>query len=151
MSFSNTLNYMIKSGEGYRNTCCTSGVSKLSDIINFEVIELDNKDIFDFMQNNYSSYDINSEDIINYTLHFIAKIFDTDINKLNGVWLTTYQDVIDRYLYKDVENTIIKVFIHKNKMIPISDLDKDGTLFVYVGDINMEDIINDKDNDLSDI
>lgn len=136
---SRTLSYMIDTGEGYRNTYCTSGVTKLSEIIRFEMNELGNRDIIDFIGSNYLGYIpstiSDTEYLIKYTLEFIANIFKTDPNNLNGVWLTTYQDVLDKYYYKDEENNIIKVYTHKG-MLPISDLDRDGALFVYVGELN---------------
>ena len=99
---------MIKSGVGYRNTICTSGVTKLSEIIDFEINELNNMDIIDFMKLNYNDYkpDISFDNngLKDYTLTFIANLFKTDPDNLNGVWLTTYQDVIDKYTYKDEEN-----------------------------------------------
>lgn len=137
---SRTLAYMIDTGEGYRNTYCTSGVTKLSDIIRFEMYELGNRDMVDFLGLNYKGYrpstDFDIEYLIQYTLCFIANIFNAKVDELNGVWLTTYQDVLDKYYYKDDENNnIIKVYIH-NGMLPILDLDKDGALFVYVGELN---------------
>ena len=146
MNFSNTLNFMIRSGKGYRNISATSGITKLSDIIDFEVNELNNSDIFEFMENNYDEYDIKSleypKDIIDYTLSFIAKLFNTDVENLNGVWLTTHQDVLDIYCDNKFPECIDikKIYIHENEMIPISDLGSDGALFVYIGSINIDSL-----------
>lgn len=144
MKFSNTLNFMIKSGEGYRNTHYSSGVVELHKIINFELNELNNEDIFYFMKNNYDNYDTKcieyKNNKIDYTINFVSNLLNTDSKNLKGVWLTTYQDVLDIYCDKESpENIDIeKVYIHENNMIPISDLDKDGALFVYVDDICLE-------------
>ena len=144
MNFSKTLNYMLKSGEGYRNIGLSSGIKNLSKIISFEYTGLDNSDVFDFMKTNYKDYDIDSietaEELIDYTLNFIANLFNTDSKDLSGVWLTTYQDALDLYCSEHFpENTnIIKVYIHENKMIPISDLDRDGVLFAFIGDLDID-------------
>ena len=145
MNYSNTLEFMIKDGEGYRNTYGTFGVSDLSDIIKFEVNELHNTDIFDFMRNNYKAYSVNplydKNNKIEYTLYFISRLFNTSIDNLRGVWLTTYQNVLDKYCYDGLDsgfNEVIKVNIHEKKMIPISDLGDDGALFAYVENTNKE-------------
>ena len=77
-NLSKTLKYMINTGEGYRNTYCASGIIKLSEIIKFEINELNNMDIIDFMKLNYSNYNpyltYDNTSLIQYTLKFIANM-----------------------------------------------------------------------------
>ena len=148
MNFSNTLDFIIKSGEGYRNIGFSSGETNLYRIINFELNELCNYDIFYFMKNNYNDYNIDSikskDELVIYTVCFIEKLLNANkINDLKGVWLTTYQDVLNIYCNeKFPENiNIIKVNIHENKMIPISDLGRDGALFAYAENFYSESVV----------
>ena len=126
---------------------------KIGDVIYVEILEVDeleNTDIFDFMSKEYHDYDLsltydNTSKIV-HTLSFIAKLLNANIDDLKGVWLTTHQNVLDKYYYTGIEsgfNEIVKVFIHKNKMIPISDLGADGALFVYTGPLYSETILDD--------
>ena len=136
LNISNTLIQLYNSEEGFRNITATSGITKIKDILEFEYNELGNKHIFDFMKNNYFSYKPNNEDIIEYTLRYLSKIFKTNIDNLKGIWVTSYQGVMKYYCYPNIHNDIIKVFIHKNKTIPICDLDLQGVLFVYTGELS---------------
>ena len=137
MRFSNTLNYMISTGQGYRNNSISSGVKSLSDIITYETCELYNEDIFDFMKKYYDDYNVDNlttADSVDYTLQYLSTLLNTTVDNLKGVWLTTHQDVLDVYCPDGCDVDIETVYIHEHKMIPISDLGRDGTLFVYIED-----------------
>lgn len=138
---SNTLNYLIRTGIGYRNIEHSSGITDLKDIIRYEFHVLGNTDIFEFVKDYYTHKEYNENDLnlINDTINIIRERLQVD-NKcdLNGVWLTDYQNVIGRYCPEYSEKDIVKVYIHEHKMIPISDLGPDGALFVTTQDIKYE-------------
>ena len=103
--------------------------------MDFEVNELHNKDIFYTMKRLYKDYKcpffFPSYFKIKYTLKYLANILDCKINELNYIWVTTKNNVI-RYCdsKNDLDNNVVTVHINALNMIPISDLGKDGCLFV---------------------
>ena len=140
-TISNTLNYLIRTGIGYRNIEHSSGITDLKDIIRYEFHVLGNTDIFEFMKDCYTHKEYNETDpnLINDTINIIREKLQVDNNcNLKGVWLTDYQNVIDKYCPEYSEKNIVKVYIHEHKMIPISDLGPDGALFATAQDIKYE-------------
>ena len=140
-TISNNLNYLIRTGIGYRNIEHSSGITDLKDIIRYEFHVLGNTDIFEFVKDHYTykEYNENDPNLINDTINIIREKLQVDNNcDLKGVWLTDYQNVIDKYCPEYSEKDIVKVYIHEYKMIPISDLGPDGALFATAKDIKYE-------------
>lgn len=147
MKSTNTLEYLLKEGVGYRNEQFrNSGIINLREIIDFEVLELGNTDIFDTMKILYgdNGYQLNENNRlknllsykINYTINFLVKMLDCiNEDSLCGVWLTTYQNLY-KYIDADTCTEIRKVYIHEQNMIPVSDLGTDGVLFAFNSDDN---------------
>ena len=134
---SDILITILKERKGYRNNNFqNSGITSLKEILNHEVKELGNEDIFDSMKKLYPDFkcDYNSINTkISYTLNFIARYLECSINDINAVWLTTKDNAKKLYTYSD-SDIINCVKIPKNSM-PISDLGCDGILFAYTGQI----------------
>lgn len=150
IAISNCLHGMITSGEGWRNHYGSSGITDLREVLTYEVKELGNTDIFDFVQknyvkNNFCQLDYEKNDLdkcIDDTIDYIRSLFTTDKNKkVNVVWLTDYQNMLDKYVDSETDIVALRVLIHELDMRPISDLGYDGALFATIKDINFDDYI----------
>lgn len=139
---SRTLNYMLRQNRGCRcESYSGSGVRKLREILDFEIEELRNMDIPATIlklhhprvshelrkvienENDPGEY---SFDIINWVMAFASNYFKVPEEELCGIWLTTKANVIKRYGIDFDECNL------PDDALPISDLGKDGALFVYL-------------------
>lgn len=109
----------------------------------FEIAELGNTDIIDYMQENYgllSEYpcDMDNEEfsytcienvsyIVEEIMKYIRDYFHGS-DDIMGIWLTTYDNVISRY--RGCEHDIDSYVLPEDYLI-ISDLGCDGSLFVF--------------------
>lgn len=156
---------MITKEKGYRNSnFLGSNVIDLQEILWYEIGDMKNCDILDFMNKNYGTkfdFHVKLEDYYfeNYTKELMQEILDgamdsiiaenyaTFVNeilnvlenklgtrKLFGLWLTTKNGVKMRYCKS--ESNFIDEYQIPNKVIPISDLCLDGALFVYTQNPN---------------
>lgn len=158
---SDCLLKMLLSGKGWRNHHGSSGVTELREVLTYETKELGNTDIFDFVQKNYVDNNfcqldyekIGIDKCIDDTVDYIRSLFTTDKNKkVNVVWLTDYQNVLDKYTYNESSIMLACVPIYKLDMLPISDLGCDGTLFATIKDLNFDDyILTDNTDDYNQI
>lgn len=141
---SKVLAKLLKNNIGYRTESFSGSKARnIEDIIRFE-ISMGNTDIIRYLQENYGilkSYlekDYNEEfsyicqenavDITEEIIKFLTKFLSTENKNLMGLWLTDYQGVIN--VYRGKKENIDKFHI-PCKFIVISDLDKEGSLFVF--------------------
>ena len=68
-------------------------------------------------------------DVLEQILSHLEKHFNTTRDNLNAIWLTTYDNV--EKIYCQSPNDKINMVDILPNFYPISDLDTDGTLFVY--------------------
>ncbi len=141
MKNSKTLSKMISQGVGYRvESYSGSKVRNLFDVVHYEIFELGNEDILDYMEKKYNlkgiqlhSREFFREDeeaefrvarqIVDYCT------FTLGAEKVIGIWLTTLPNV--KKFYKlNSDDEITKVPLDRKYMV-ISDLDEDGALFVF--------------------
>lgn len=141
--FSKTLNYILETGEGYRNeNYGGAGVYKIKDIIEYEILELNNKDIiYTLNKFNYAKI-FNKGKILNlkqsrvvYTInnifYIISNYFQTDISDLYGLWLTDEENVKQIYCYNSSSNEFYNKYnIQDIRILTISDLGNEGCLFI---------------------
>lgn len=139
---SETLKKLLEDKVGYRTENFSgSGVRNAVEVATFEISSLFNTDIMDTMQNMYNLdfsefIDVEEEDLFEVSQCILDKIFsfleekmEIPIQDMKAIWLTTEEYVKTRYC-RD-ENCVIEKIEIGNSWIPISDLDKDGALFVY--------------------
>ena len=128
MKRSKTCEQLLNDGFGYRNDdiSTTTSTTPLWEILEYEINELGNDDVFDYLQSLGMNF-ISVDEVINYIYNTLHLPYRTP---LYGMWLTTKENVLD--FYHNGENneiTISKYSIPENALI-ISDLDCDGILFV---------------------
>lgn len=141
---STTLTKMYNEKLGFRTENFSgSGIRNLEDVVYFEIKELGNTDILDTMnklygidfypymdiEDNFSVADESYRDVIELIYSHCEKQFNTTRNNLGAIWLTTYDNVEKIYCNQPTDK-INMIYIYHN-FYPISDLDSDGTLFVY--------------------
>lgn len=123
MMLSKNTKDLLKTNIGYRN----NGISTISDpsmveVFEFEINELLNDDILNYMSNNYHLYSL--EDIYAY----FEKEFGEERSRLYAFWMASKKTVQDIYSY---DNIIIDSYeINRFKAIIASDIGYDGVLFV---------------------
>lgn len=125
---------------GYRNeTAYGSGITNLFDIIVFEISELGNYDIIDYVLANYSSISSNAREFLNDidtnsdedTIEEAAEIIINELSDLTGTPLT-----VGLWLCKDVE-TVKELYgdddirAYPVSQVILSDLGSDGILYAY--------------------
>lgn len=106
---------------GYRNeSCYGSGIRDLYEIIEFEMDELENEDIPDYIKKNYgyTGRDDSSEDVISFLKENLPE-------HKYGLWLASKEAV--KRLYDGSEENIVEVKIPNDAVI-VSDLGFDGFL-----------------------
>ena len=138
---SKTLDILKTEKIGFRTESFSgSGVRNAMDVVRFEITELLNEDIMLTMQKLYGLdfYEFLNlgEELLEISDFLINKIFTFLENKMEipkedmkAIWLTTEEMVKKRYCFNN-ESVINKYEIGES-WIPISDLDKDGILFIY--------------------
>lgn len=126
---------------GYRNEMYgNSAVVDLVSIVEFEIEELGNQDIIDYMNTNY----LEDGEVCEYKPAFfimklLAKHFGTD--KLYGLWLGSKETVLAMYTDLDekenivLENLELREYILPKDAVPISDLGS-GSGILYASTIN---------------
>ena len=122
-----------------------SGVRDIIDVMTFEIYELGNTDILEYVYENYltpetkkivreiiyeidnGTSDIQEDEIISICESIIKEINEqTGHNLKYALWLADYDIVMEIYSYD--ENTIEA---YKTSDIILSDLGRDGILFGY--------------------
>lgn len=162
---SKTLDKMIDENKGYRTeTFSGSGVKDLKDILYYEITELGNTDILDYMKKNYrilKDFEIdksilkdlkqnaeNEEELKEWIIEeeqLIAITNSTDFideiySFLSDILKSDNLNGIWLTTYEQVkeiyngEEYNIDEYILPNKYIIISDLGVDGSLFVYINE-----------------
>lgn len=117
---------LIDNNYGYRAEEYNSiGPRQLEDVINFEIGELHNEDILDFVNNyiNNGKQLKTSNDVIKYLYSL------TQADQLYCIWLTTAENAKKIY-YIDDNTTYIDKYCLDQFILIISDLGPDGALFV---------------------
>lgn len=115
---------LLKNNIGYRN----NAISAISDpsiveVFEFEINELLNDDILNYMSHNYHLHAI--EDIYTY----FEKEFGEKRDRLYAFWMASKEAVQD--LYSSDEDIMIDSYqINRYKTIIASDIGYDGVLFV---------------------
>lgn len=138
--YSSQLHNIYKRKYGYRSEDNSSGVKNLKNILKFEICELGNIDIIDFINNNYNDIAINYDEEYKDLTNITQTIYDylkykLNADKLYGVWLCESIEDVHRYYGESV----VKVRLPDNA-IPISDLGIDGSLFVYPSNLILRTI-----------
>ncbi len=126
--FSETLKSILETGQGFRNeNYGASGIYRIKDIIEYEILELNNTDIL-YTLNKFGyklKFDLNS------VFEVLSDYFSESIFNLYGIWLTGEKSVKQIYCYNPNHLEYYNRYNIKDvKVMPISDLDKDGCLFV---------------------
>lgn len=150
--YSETLEIMLKEKKGYRTESFSgSGVRNLEDVVRFEIMELCNDDIIDYMQESYGilkSYQLekdgraldseefyfkcqeNIDDVIDEIASYVKENLKIDdVRDIYVVWLTTKENVID--MYEAESEWYIDEYIIPEERIILSDLGRDGALFAF--------------------
>ena len=123
-SLSPTYEKLMKTKKGYRSEEYSGSVVRnLSDVIEFEIGELWNEDILDFVNKHYTYNNkvYSSTEVI----MTISNMLELDPDELYCIWLTTRDNCKSKY-----GDDIYEYVIDDSYLIPISDLDNDGVLFV---------------------
>ena len=132
---SDTAIAIIRSGIGYRNDNISSGVTKLSKIIDYELYELFNVDIIETLKKWNPDFKIPwYRSKLSAILSFISHKLNCKKRDLKGVWLTTKECCKILYCNGEEErNNITEVNLNKicNRYMIISDLGSDGILVAY--------------------
>lgn len=113
--------------KGFRNDYCYgSGVTDALEVIKYEVLELGNIDILETSRQKYNiKMDLrNKKQSIEILHKFLINYYGS--RKLNVLWLSTYDSIMNMYGGSD---SISTYFIPKNSLI-LSDLGFDGVLLV---------------------
>lgn len=150
--YSETLEIMLKEKKGYRTESFSgSGVRNLEDVVRFEIMELCNDDIIDYMQESYGilkSYQLekdgraldseefyfkcqeNIDDVIDEIASYVKENLKIDdVRDIYVVWLTTKENVID--MYEAESEWYIDEYIIPEECIILSDLGSYGALFAF--------------------
>lgn len=125
--FSKDTKKIIDDNFGYRiDEYNLSKPRKLEDVVKFEIDELWNEDILDFVNNNYAGSDQlkTSNDIINYLYGF------TSAKQLYCIWLATADNAKKIYYVDDNTAYYMSKYCLDQFDFIISDLGPDGALFV---------------------
>lgn len=134
---------ILANGYGYRNDFAYgSGVDNIFEIIDFEVFELGNNDVFYTCRELYDlKLDIRKKkECFQKIKLFLTSVFGT--NKLYGLWLTSEDNV--RKYYDGNSAPYISVYEIPKKygeVLVISDLGVDGCLCVSKTPFNIVDTI----------
>lgn len=118
---SGTAKRLLKNNTGYRNETISGGEFFLHDVLNYEIEELGNTDIFQTVNLLYG---------IKFNTHYDIAYWAT--NMLNssvayGLWLTSKQGVKQWYSY-DGSKTMTEYKL-PDRYIILSDLNSEGVLF----------------------
>jgi len=127
INISKELSSILASREGYRNENFRGmGTSRVEKIILFEIRELCNSDVLDFMGKRYKI----DKPTFKTCVRHIQKMAIENFGKKEafGLWLTTRDGALRNYC-DEGENIISKYALPKNSF-PISDLGDEGALFV---------------------
>ncbi len=137
---------MIKNKKGFRTESFSgSGVRDPMEVIEFEIKELCNTDIVEFVQEEYgllTHLDVenqielidichkNIKEILETIKNYVLDYFKVDsVEELEAVWLAEYERV--KSFYNDGEEDGIYEVSLNRKFLVLSDLDIDGALFVF--------------------
>lgn len=137
---------MIKNKKGFRTESFSgSGVRDPMEVIEFEIKELCNTDIVEFVQEEYgllTHLDVenqielidicheNIKEILETIKNYVLDYFKVDsIEELEAVWLAEYERV--KSFYNDEEEDGIYEVSLNRRFLVLSDLDIDGALFVF--------------------
>lgn len=140
--YSDDLNKMIKQREGFRNEACSTlffGAS-LYDIIEYEITELNNIDIPDFLNIEYD--DVEDDTLLdNVVKKLNDMILDHNndkktVNNYHGIWLCASAQQVSQYYKTDDDSWDLHSYEIKDDFIPISDLSDEGVLFMTPNRIN---------------
>lgn len=121
---SSTLQEMKQTRVGYRNDAYGTEVYPLREIIQFEIEELGNGDIVDFLQQ--SGYQLADPSTIQEIFYIIMQIAQSSIDQLFGLWLSSKKGVTEWY---DGKNGMTAYQLPSDAF-PISDLGEQGILWV---------------------
>mgnify|MGYP001171379740 CR=1 FL=1 len=149
-----TLKVMLNNNAGYRTEGFSgSDVRNAREIIGFEISELQNDDIIEYMHTHYgilmgyyhddeeeflNACHANVDDVVDHLMLFITPFFDcSDQSFLTALWLTTYDNVKKHYggtadepgIY--IDNGGVDKYVIPDKHLVISDLGEEGSLFVF--------------------
>lgn len=126
---------------GYRSDeAYGSNVSKIEDVLDFEINELGNEDILDYIKDNYNihiDYSKTSKNNITDIVNQLRKKVGKNITRC--LWLCdNIEDVVNNYLDLDKieyynEQDALTRYISQYKIsdIVLSDLSEDGKLYAY--------------------
>ena len=148
---SKTLDLIINSKRGYRTKSFSgSNTRNIEDIIRYE-LSMGNVDIVTYVQKNYGilkEYYIeeeieekgeywnkfsemcqeNAKEITKEIVDFLKSELRSE--EIYGLWLTTYENV-EKYYGGIGENIEEYILLEENKFMVLSDLDEEGSLFVF--------------------
>lgn len=127
---SDTLMALYNNKIGYRNdNLYNSGEIDFEKVIKHEILELGNTDIISTVSKLYSLAvdESNLERAVTIITAFLKAYFKT--NKLYAKWFTDEINTLIRY-GDDYADFYISVYKIPSNSLPISDLDKNGVLFV---------------------
>lgn len=124
---SETLKKLIRTNIGYRNEALSENpthMSSLIDMLNGEIEESGNTDIFKYLKNELCE-DAQLIDVLKY----VAKKLKKPITDINAIWLTSNDGLTNYTNSRTEDNNIVAYDIHQfEPYVVLSDLDGEGVL-----------------------